>query len=211
MTLDDLLEATNDLLRDASSKALYSDDEKVRGLNEGQNLLATRLHEFVTASRQLNLEAGIDSYPLDEDIIMVYSVMLDGYYGRLTQSTECWTPEGLSLSRPSRYTTDRETQTIRFYQIPDQQYTAILRCARLPTPLSLDSSGVECEVRAHRQLALCDWAAYRCFSTDDADGRNDLAAKLALERFNRKVNEAKTENYQGAIGKSPRVRGDRIK
>lgn len=211
MTLDDLIQATRDLIRDTKMKYLYSDDELVRGLNEAQNRVATLTNEFVTSTRRLNLEPAIDLYPLDSDILTIYGVTLDGYYGRLTPSTEIWTPDGVSLARPTRYTLDKEQQTIRFYQIPDQSYTAILRCTRLPVPLTLDDSGVECEVRAHRQLMLCDWAAYRCFSTDDADGRNDLAAKQALLRFNQKINEAKRENYQAVLGAAPRARGDRIK
>ena len=211
MTLADLLQATRNLLRDTHQAKLYSDDELVLYLNDAQNKLALRTHSFVIADSPLGLVDGVDLYPLSTDIISVYSCTLDGYYGRLRRSTEVWMPDGLTEAKPSGFSTDKETQAIRFYPIPDQEYTAILRVAKLPTALTLEDTRAECDVRPHWQIALCDWAAYRCFSIDDADGRNDNSAKLAKQRFDAAINEIKCENYQAKTGPSARARGNRIK
>ena len=211
MTLDDLLRVTRNLLRDGVQGRIHEDEDIVLYLNDAQNKLAIRTHSFVSAGKPLELTDGIDLYPLDTEILSVYSCTIEGFYGRLRRRTEVWIPDGLMKSRPVEFDTDKETQSIRFNPTPDQDYTALLRIARLPTDLTLDDNDEECEVRPHWQLALCDWAAYRCFSTDDADGRNDNAAKQAKERFDTAINDIKRENYQAKTGPSARARGNRIK
>ena len=211
MTLDDLLRVTRTILRDGVQGRIHEDEDIVLYLNDAQNKLATRAHSFVIADKPLGLADGIDLYPLDTEVLSVYSCTIEGFYGRLRRRTEVWIPDGLMKSRPVEFDTDKETQSIRFNPTPDQDYTALLRIARLPTDLSLDDNNAECEVRPHWQLALCDWAAYRCFSTDDADGRNDNAAKQAKARFDTAINGIKCENYQAKTGPSARARGNRIK
>lgn len=211
MTLDDLLRVTRNLLRDGVQGRIHEDEDIVLYLNDAQSKLASRTHSFVSADKPLGLTDGIDLYPLDTEVLSVYSCTIEGFYGRLRRRTEVWIPDGLMKSRPVEFDTDKETQSIRFNPTPDQDYTALLRIARLPADLTLDDNDAECEVRPHWQLALCDWAAYRCFSTDDADGRNDNAAKQAKARFDAAINEIKRENYQAKTGPSARARGNRIK
>jgi len=211
MTLDDLLSTTRKLLRDVSQGKLYDNDEIVLYLNDAQHKLAVRTHSFVSADRPMNLVVGEDMYTLDDDIMQVYSCTLEGYYGRLRRATETWMPDAISRAKPEGFTSDKVTQSLRFYPIPDQEYTAILRVARLPKPMTLDAGCAECEVKPHWQLALCDWAAYRCFTVDDADGRNDNAAKLAKARFDEAINAIKVENYRATAGQSARARGNRVK
>jgi len=211
MTLDDLLRVTRNLLRDGVQGRIHEDEDIVLYLNDAQNKLASRTHSFVSADNPLGLTDGIDLYPLDTEVLSVYSCTIEGFYGRLRRRTEAWIPDGLMKSRPVEFDTDKETQSIRFNPTPDQDYTALLRIARLPAALTLDDNNAECEVRPHWQLALCDWAAYRCFSTDDADGRNDNAANMAKTRFDTAINEIKRENYQAKTGPSSRARGNRIK
>lgn len=211
MTLDDLLRVTRNLLRDGVQGRIHEDEDIVLYLNDAQNKLAIRTHSFVSADNPLGLTDGIDLYPLDTEVLSVYSCTIEGFYGRLRRRTEVWIPDGLMKSRPVEFDTDKETQSIRFNPTPDQDYTALLRIARLPAALTLDDNNAECEVRPHWQLALCDWAAYRCFSTDDADGRNDNAANMAKARFDTATNEIKRENYQAKTGPSSRARGNRIK
>ncbi len=211
MTPDDLLSTTRRLLRDGVQGRIHDDNDILLYLNDGQQKLALLTHSFVSADRPLGLTTGEDLYALDDDIVQVYSCTLEGYYGRLLRSTEVWVPDATALATPRRYTSDKATQSLRFYPVPDQDYTALLRVARLPQSMTLDDPDQECEVRSHWQLALCDWAAYRCFSTDDADGRNDNAAKLAKARFDTAINTIKGVNYQAARGPSARARGNRIK
>jgi len=167
---------------------------------------------FVEENRALEITAGESVYPLDSDIVFVYAVQLAGYPGeRLQPATEGWTPDDNVANRPTRYTLDRATQSIRFYQIPDQDYTANLRIARLPAPLSIDSLDATPELPEQNEQALMDWAAYRCFTHDDADGRNDMAAEKSLQRFNEHMNKLKRDNYRLRMGFQARAHGQRVK
>ena len=212
MTLQELLDYTRKhVLRDVQQPYLFPDELVIAYLDEGNKKVATRTHHFVTATRELSLDAGENVYPLDEDIVYVYSVRLDGYHGWLTLSTEDWTKDDGTVSRPLRYTLDRETQTVRFHAIPDQAYTALLRCAVLPATLSEDALSADVEIQDRFRLTPADWAAYRCFGNDDVDGRNDQAAANALARFNMAVGENKRDEYRLKFGHNARARGMRVK
>jgi hypothetical protein len=212
MTGNDILDHTRKyVLRDFSVPPLFPDSLVLSYLDEAQQRVATRVHTFVTSTREVSISAGEYLYDLDEDIVHVYSARLDGIVDPLTTSTESWTPNDTTVSRPSRYTTDTETQTLRVYPIPDAAYTLILRVARLPQTLTLDNLDDELEISPRYQLALADWAAYRCFSNDDVDGRNDGAAEKALARFNMAIGEYKRDEYRLRTGHLQRVHGNRVK
>jgi hypothetical protein len=212
MTGQELLDYTRKhVLRDTKTPPLFPDDLVVGYLDEAQQRMVQRTHAFVEATREFSLSAGEAFYPLDDDIAYVYAVRLDGISGYLTTSTDSWTPQDTTSTQPYRYTLDTETQTIRFYPIPDGTYTAVLRVARLPVQLTLDNLEDELEIKARYQLALADWAAYRCFTNDDVDGRNDGAADRALARFNMAVNEFKRDEYKLRTGHLMRVHGNRVK
>lgn len=213
MTTDELISFTRyNKLRDRAVPPLWPDDVVVVYLNEAQQRLATMTDSFVEENRELEITAGQRVYPLDSDIVFVYAIQLAGYPGeRLQPSTEGWTPDDNVASRPTRYTLDRAMQSIRFYQIPDQDYTANLRIARLPAPLSLDSLDATPELPEQNEHALMDWAAYRCFTHDDADGRNDTAAEKSLQRFNEHMNKIKRDNYRLRTGFQARAHGQRVK
>lgn len=212
MNTGELLDHTRKhVLRDTVVPYLFSDDLVIAFLDEGLKKAAVRTHSFVTASREMSISKGEDTYPLDDDVAFAYSVRLEGYAGRLLPVSEMWTPENFTEQRPTRYTTDRETQSIRFYPAPDQDYTAVLRCATLPRTLSVDSLDYEIPLKPHYQLALADWVAYRCLSLNDVDGRNDDAADRARAKFFEQVNEVKRDGYQLKTGPAQRVHGRRVK
>ena len=212
MTGNELLDYTRKyVLRDTRTPPLFPDELVVAYLDEAQQRIVQRTHAFVESLRELSLSENETLYPLDDDIAYVYAVRLDGYYDYLTTSTDSWTPQDGIKTRPTRYTVDTETQTIRFYPIPDGAYTAILRVARLPAKLTLDNLDDDLELKDRYQLALADWAAHRCFMNDDVDGRNDGAAERALARFNMAVNEMKRDEYKLRTGHLMRVHGDRVK
>lgn len=212
MNTGELLDHTRvNVLRDVIRPYIFSDDLVVAFLDEGLKKVAVRTHSFVEATRELQIEAGEDTYALDDDIVFIHSARLAGYAGRLLPVSEFWTPDDSTSQRPTRYTTDKETQSIRFYSAPDQAYTAILRCATLPKTLSLDALDAEISLKPHYQLALADWAAYRCLTLNDVDGRNDDAADRARTRFFEQVNEVKRDVYQLKTGPAQRVHGRRVK
>lgn len=212
MTLSELLNYTRRyVLRDRAIPPIWPDELIVSYLNEGQQRAAARTHAFVVSEREVPLSADQALYPLDPDIVQVYSATIVGYFEKLVPLTETWTP-ALSMSRrPSHFNTDRETQSITFYPTPDVDYTAVLRVAHLPVTLTLDDIDTEIDLKPQYQLALADWAAYRCFGNDDADGRNDGAAKTAYERFHATINEFKRDEYKLRTGHGMRAHGDRVK
>ncbi len=212
MKLEELLDYTvKDVLRDTRTPRLFPDRLVVNYLDEAQQRVAQKTHSFVEAYRELSLTAGEDVYPLDDDIAYVYAARLDGQRDNLITVTESWTPYDSGPSKPTRYMTDTETQSIRFYGVPDAAYTVILRVARLPETLSLDRLTADVEIKERYQLALADWAAFRCFSNDDVDGRDDGAAEKALARFNMVVGEFKFDEYRLRTGHLQRVHGNRVK
>ncbi len=212
MVVSDLLDHTrNNVLRDFRKPNLFPDPLVLGFLTEAQNIVATRTHTFLSAYREISLTAGEDEYPLDDDIVFVYSVRLDGYPGRLSVSTENWTPDNTSESRPTRYTVDKETQAIRFYVCPEAGYTAVLRVARLPVSMTEDTLDDDVELKEQYQLCLPDWAAYRCLSLNDVDGMENQAAMLAKKRFDDAVNEIKFNEYRLKMSSNNHVRGRRVK
>ena len=211
MTLDELLVHTRDLLRDREKPYLWNDEVVVGYLNEAQELVARRTHSFIPSRREVSLSAGESTYSLDEDVVFVYSAQIEGLAGRLQPATDGWTPTDTIQSTPTRYVLDTETGAIRFYATPDDVYTVLLRVARLPAILTTGNLGAMVELKRQYHLTLADWAAYRCFTHDDADGRNDGAAEKAEMRFHKAVNEHKRDTYRLQTGHTMRVAGQRVK
>lgn len=211
MTLNDLLDLTRSLLRDTSAPYLWSDDLLTTYLNEAQEKIARATYAFVREDEALAILSAVDTYDLPDYVLMVFRVQLDNEYPPLGASTDGWTPATTETGRPTRYATDSQAQQIRFWPIPDQAYSAILRIARMPTALTLDDPEVDCELQARYQLPLADWAAFRCFTHDDADGRNEQAAQRAKARFDEAVQDHKQDLYKLRVGSATRVGGNRIK
>ena len=208
--LDYLSHIRKFVLRDTRNPPMWPDEVVIPRLNEALQRMATRTHEFVTDAREIELTEGEAIYDLDPDIVFVNAVRLDGYLGRLAPSTEGWTSDDPSQSRPVRYTLDRNTKSIRFYPIPDTAYTAILNVARKPKELTEDDMGAEVEGGSYL-LSLADWVAYRCFSDPDADGFAPGSAALAKSRFDAATNENKRDIYRLKTGNAMRVHGQRVK
>lgn len=212
MTLDDLLTFTrNTLLRDHVVPPKWSDEVIVLYINEAAEMVARRTNSYTVADAEIDLVEGEEVCDLDPEIVYVSSIRLDGYSGKLAPSTEGWTPTDTARNRPTRYTLDYEINSIRFYPTPDTDYTAICRVAKLPPELTLNDLSSDLPFKRQYHLPLADWAAYRCFTNDDADGRNDMAAEKAKQRFDVATNQIKRDNYRLNTGHGARVRGQRVK
>lgn len=210
MTLDRLLKLARKTLRDRSKPYLWDDEDIVTYLNEAQEKVVRKTLAFVRDDEELQLSAGTALYDLPDYVQLVYRVRLDGITGELAASTDNWTPVDNLLAQPSRYTLDTATQSIRFWSTPDKDYTAIMRIARFPTELAVDNLDAECELPGKYQLALVDWAAYRCFTHDDADGNNADAAQRAKDRYEEAVRDHKEDLYRFRTGGATRASGHRI-
>jgi hypothetical protein len=212
MTLKEFLEFTrNDFLRDTSVPYKHSDAMLVRYANEGLARLAARAHILVDDDRELDLEADESLYELDADIKHVYGVRLPGITDPLQVSTENWTPNDGIKTQPSRYVMDRATQSIRFYPIPDGDYTAIMRVARLPKKLDLADKDAEIELKAEYELVLSDWVAFRAFGSPDADGYAPGESDKAKVRFYEGLSAIKRDEYRQRFGNTMRAHGARVK
>ena len=212
MTLADLLDYTRKhVLRDTGKPPLFPDDLVIKFLNEGLRKIATRTHMLVTATEELDLSANEAFYDLDPGVVFVYGVRLDGYTGYLADCTESVVPNYELVSRPTAFTTDGETQSIRFFATPDQDYTAILRVAKLPSVLSEDDLEAEVEIKQQYELLPAEWAGYRCMSLPDADGFAPGVAEVAKRKFLEGVSDIKFDEFRLKTGHNQRVHGRRVK
>ena len=210
MKTSELLDLLNTALRDIRKPRKWSDDVKVRYLNEAQDKLSRALFVTIRSDEPLSVGAYEDFYELDENIHHVFRVWGKDV-GVLQPSTDGWTPPSEQLGTPARFVLDSATQTLRLWPIPTLDTELIMRVSRSPKALSENALDEDCEIPDQFQLALIDWAAYRCFTHDDADGRNDNAAQLAKDRYSAAVREYKQNLYRFRTGNANRVGGNRIR
>lgn len=210
MTTDDLLQLTAELLRDTRKPLKWSDDTKARYLNEAQNLVASRTMFQIDDTLEIETEPGVSLYNLDPRVLMVFDAYLPSGIP-LQPSTDAWTGRLEATGIPSRIVFTSAYGKVRLYPTPDLVTTIQLRVARSPTPLTTSALTAESEIPERWQNALADWAAYRCFTHDDADGRNDGAAALCKDRFDAAVREYKAEQYRLQTGNYARANGRRIR
>lgn len=213
MTLEEFLEHTRKhVLRDLNTPPLWSEDVRVRYASEGLAKIAEKAHHLVDDSEYtVDLTAGESSYDLDSDVKFVYSAKLTGYLGYLATVTESTIPNHVTSSRPAGFSCDAATNTLHFYPTPDATYEAVLRVARLPAKLDVDNQDAEIELPDEWCLILADWVGYRCFSEDDADGRNDQAADRCQARFYQGLKDIKAAVYRKKTGNASQARGRRVK
>lgn len=211
MTTDELLQLVRSQLRDHNVPYKWDDQTIVLYLNEAQEKVCRATLAFIQSNESLPLTAGVSTYDLPEYVQHVYRVHLDGSTGTLGASTDDWTPVDGQQGTPTRYTLDSDTHAIRFWPTPDADTTAVMRVAQFPTPLTIVDMEAQCELLGKYQLALVDWAAYRCFTHDDADGRSDGAAKLAKDRYEESVADHRQDLYRFRTGSALRVSGNRVR
>lgn len=208
MDVKRLLSLTTTLLRDAATPPKWSVEDKLEYLNEAQEIFAAEVQSLVEVNYSLSLTAGEDLYDLDDTVVMVLGARYASG-SRLRLGSDDRTPYGGS-GFPLRYVLDTTTQTIRFFPIPDEDVEITLRVRRAPTPMTSDDLDMECELPKRAQRLLPDWAAYRCWTHDDVDGRNDNAAAMAKDRFDAGVRDLKRKSFRSRTGVGARVHGNRI-
>jgi hypothetical protein len=210
MTTEELLDYTRGLLRDTKKPYLWSDSLIEWVLNEGQEEYVSATHMLLCADEALALSPGEDTYMLPDNITFIYRVRFDGYDGHLAASTDAWTPVDAATGRSVRYTLDTAARSIRFWPAPDISYTAIMRVNKTPDVFDLCDGGAESPLPRAALFAIADWAAYRCFTQNDADGLNVDAAERAKKRFYDAVRSKKLELSRFKVGSATRVGGNKI-
>ena len=211
MTLYELLKRTRTRLRDKAKGILWTDEEIVDWLNEGVQKFAKDTFWFLEDDRGIELADGDEVMALDEDVLYVNKVSLNGIMGELGCATNGRIPAYQTKSQPTHFAMNAKTQTIRFYPAADSAYTAVLNVARKPEKLSLDNLNAEVELPDEYSLVPVDWAMARCLQDNDVDGINEASADKAERRFYQRVNEAKLQFYRLRTGPKARAHGDRVK
>lgn len=216
MELKELLdELRSNVLRDVTTAVqanpanyLWSDATLVRYINDAENKFARRtrcLRDSTTAEVvEVELEAGVEFYPLHAAVIGVMSARinnipmrrasdgaLSGSPGDVTMGTR--TVDTSQIGRPHWFSTDENASTLRVYPIPDEEFAGVIlrmRVERLPlTPLTLSNKTASPEVSADYHLDLLEWAAFKALRNHDADGENMQKANTHRAAFNTAIEE----------------------
>jgi hypothetical protein len=235
MTLNELLAHTRGpVLRDTAVPVLWTDAELTLYLNEAYRLFCVRTHCLVDSTSDFTtfeLEPGIALYALDARIHRVNRLGLVTEddtvdppvqnYSELVDGTRNQVPRVLYQGRPTTFTMqssigpDEVVSTVsgtgrnilRFYPVPDEALTVIMTVARGPLA-ALSADDDEPEIEEIYQLALCDYAAWRALSNNDAERANMQAAGPFRASFDMTVRDAKRDLAVLRSGESPQARNN---
>jgi hypothetical protein len=191
-----------------ASDSLYTDDAIVAQLNEAQRILCDEawvLEDTTTAAAcEIQLVQDVTDYPLHDSVLGIKYVRLSdsdvdllrvGYYDnrlhnlRPLNEPDFWdvnTPLTETSGRPTRWSSDIGTATIRLRRKPDATAAALkakLSVVRLPiVDLATGSPGAAPEVKPKYHMLLCKYAAGQLGSSGDVDsGLPQRAARWLRE------------------------------
>lgn len=211
MTTDELIELTRTILVDFSTPKKWADELIVSRLNEAQKKTCRTLKAYIDDTVQVDLAADTDTYELDRRVFHVFNAHVEGSVLALSPTTKFFLPISSQVGVPTTYVTDSRARSIRLWPAPAEDGVLLLRAALFPMDMSADDGDIECGLDEEYQPCLPDWAAFRCFSDDDADGRSDGAAKLAKDRYDSAVRQYKRDLYQFRVGSATHVSGYRVR
>lgn len=195
----------SNILRDCAIPQLWSDTEITRYLNQGEKEFATRTHDIVddsTASiTSFVTVVGQAVYPLHKSILLVNEAGLVEYdtsgpdpveiaYTELRDRTRGQLRRRYSPGRPSLYTAQVRTKSIRLDPIPDAVYTIEMVVARKPKQ-EMSQGQHEPEISEDYHLALCDFAAFRCLTNNKPEGADMASAAEFKGLWDLAVRDAK--------------------
>lgn len=210
MKLSELLsELRQAILRDVSDAVngmtdgqLWSNENLVRYINEGQNKFATMTcilrDETTPAVTQLVLVEGQEQYALDDRVIAILGARVDRVhlsrttYGGLFSNRGDTSPGYARTDRgspgtPRAFYTDRETGKLGVYPAPDASWAGKvvqLRVVRKPL-VALEYKNLDAvpEISDDYQLDILEWAAWRALRNHDTDGENMAKASAHKTQF----------------------------
>lgn len=193
----------NDVLHDTATPHLWSDDLILLYLNEGQDAFARRtyaLQDNESSVTQIDLCAGISTYPLSTKVLHVFGAALAGAANDLKDYTRRFIPNNLltATGTPVLFSMDEAAHTIRVFPVPVVAGTLQLRVARLPLQPITDSSAPEIPEQYH--IDLPEFVAMRCLRNAETDGSNLGSAEVFEKSWKARVGEAKREYYRFRMG-----------
>jgi hypothetical protein len=221
-TAGPMLDDRANLLEGASDQ-LFATSTVLRYLNEAQMILCREglvLEDKTTPTVcEITLVEGQAEYDLHPSILIVKAARLSdtdidlgrvGYDdNRYLSDFIAYEPDYWDVNfsftaengRPSRYSTDMGTRTIRLSDAPDADHAGLklkLTVIRLPlSPLAEDEPDAEPEVPEQYHLSLCKYAAGSCLSgTADVDSELRSLGRTWVNDFNEMARKAKRDKQR---------------
>lgn len=223
MTLQELVNHTRcNVLRDTATPSLWSDLEIARYINQAVKEFAIRTHDIVDdttpAITTFATVAGQQVYDLHASVIMVNEVGLVEYditvdpaeetsYTPLQDRTRRQLRRRFSKGRPTAYTAQVRTHSMRLDPTPDAVYTVEMVVVRKPL-VDMTNAKQSPEIDEHYHLNLCDFAAFRCLSNNKPEGADMAAGDDFKTLWDLAVRDAKRAITNMRAGVNPQARNN---
>lgn len=191
MTLGELIAQARLELDDVEEDYLWTDPELISYANEAQNQACRRSRLIIDSSTveicEIPVIANTAAYPLDDRIIAVRNVTLDGKSKGLTGHTvseleECVSNWAVQTGEPIGIATDYETGKIRLFPIPLVDGLVRLRVVRMPLVELVALNDVP-EIKKHYHRSLIHWIKHMAYLKKDADTLDKSASAESLALF----------------------------
>lgn len=192
MTLSELIKMARQRLDDTVAvRYLWTSKELKEFANDAQNEACRRSRLIVDSTTaeicRISLVSGMQTYALDDRVIFIKRVILDGHptpLGRahsddLDASVPGWEDQ---TGLPCAYVPNMDTNTFRPYPAPDGDYTARLTVVRAPLVAMDDGEDVP-EIRGRYHVGLVNWMLYRAYMKQDSQTYDPKSAAVAEAAF----------------------------
>ncbi len=191
MNLAAMIELARLTLRDNKTPPLWSDDELISYVNDGQREACRRARLIVDSTTDeitlIALQTGESSYPLDDRILFIRRAKLAGrsevLHRKSFQDLDIEAPdwEG-ETGEPRLFVPDMDENVFRPYPTPEDDGEVRLTVVRLPlADMAQDNDEPEIKPRYHD--SMMNWVYYRAYSKQDADTKDDAKAAAYLTMF----------------------------
>lgn len=201
---------------------LFSDETIVRHLNEGQRRLCREawvLEDTKTpAVCDVNLIAGQTDYVVHPSILGIKYIRLSDsdadllrvnyednrlHAGEVLRDPEFWDVNSVlaeTAGRPSRWSADIGTKTIRVRAKPDTDAAALklkLAVVRMPIKeLSAARLSESPEVPPEYHMDLAEYAAGKCLASANVDAELKIQGRSWVKGFNERIDAAKKDRIR---------------
>ncbi|MBF0516398.1 MAG: hypothetical protein HQK97_04640 [Nitrospirae bacterium] len=178
MTLSEIISLTRGRLRDPHPGTYWSDNELIVMLNDTIDEFCREtllLEDSLTPEIcSIPVVEGQAYYELDSRIIFVARVYLAGYcpLGKVNRcDLDAWYERWeVDQDRPRAYISDLESQQIRLYPVPDDNYQLALTVFRIPLiPMTMKEPDRQPEINSRHHYSLIDGLVARAYQTNDSD------------------------------------------
>jgi hypothetical protein len=196
MTGAQLISLVRELVFDKATPYLWSDEVILVHLRKGEEDFCRRTHALLRYDESVTTVANQSQYDLNNRLLQVYAIRLDGEenllppirgaaYSAVMGSTITATPRTYKPVSPRK---------IALYPTPDDAYDVYYVGAYLPDYDLETYSDPSIDEDHHEALAW--YAAFRCLSSNDADGGSIGTAEMLKVDWNQYILGVKRETYR---------------